>query len=209
MGCPEKQAKLIEWVLKELPAGEAEDLERHVRECADCARSVADYERVQQALKDQLVQEQIPAHLVFLREKPQVAWAGFFPSLWRTAALSAAAAVLFLLVFLGGYARWAGRAASPIAAKGSLTQAEVEAIAAQVVQRQWAEERRELVAMNEKVRGEIGREQAQAFARMTGQLQLLQRAQSLVWKQTEDQKVLFQLIARNTLGQEAARPGKP
>lgn len=209
MACLDR-TKLMDWVLEELSPGEAEDLERHVHQCAACAQSLASLKDVRQALLKQLVDREMPSHLVFLPEKSKAINPGFLTSLWRTAALAGVAAVVFLGIVLGGYARWGHPPwAVPGAERASMARAEIETIVRDTVRFQLAQQRQELATANERLAADLRKEQERALAPVAAQLQYLQSAQSVVWKQTQAQNVLVELIARNSVGREAAQPGRP
>lgn len=210
MSCPDKQAKLMDWVLGELSPAEVGEIQLHVEQCAGCAHSLAGLRDVHQALMKQLTDREMPAHLVFLPEKPRELHTGFLASLWRTAALAAVAAGVFLVVVLGGYARW-GRQPSflPLTEKASFTRTEVEALVAHAVRLQMAQQKHEFEAVNEKLAADMRQEQGRGFSSLATQLQYLQSAQSVVWKQTQEQTALVELIARNSMGAETAQPSRP
>ena len=92
MGCREWETELNDWALDELSPMKARQLEQHIGQCEECARSAQRLRGVRQALMSNLTDHEMPAHLVLVGEKPQSLFAGFWPALFRTAALSAAAA---------------------------------------------------------------------------------------------------------------------
>jgi len=209
MNCPGQQ-KLIDWVLEELSPGEGEELQKHVAHCSDCAQSLAALQEVRQALMKQLADREMPAHLVFVPEEPKAFSRGFLTSLWRTAALAGVAAVVFLAIVLGGYARW-GHPPSPLPGveRASMTRPEIESFVREAVRFQLAQQRQELDTANERLAADLRTEQGRALAPVAAQLQYLQSAQSVVWKQAQEQSALVELLARNSLGRETAQPARP
>ncbi len=210
MGCPDKKAKLMDWVLGELPPGEEEDLQRHVQQCTDCAQELTGLEQVRDALRAQLTEREMPAHLVFLPEKARELGPGFLASLWRTAALAAVAAVVFLAIAVGGFARWGRQPFTTLPReKAALTRAEVEDMVNQRVRLQWAQQKSELETTQEELTTDLRKEQAHILAPLAKQLQYLQSAQSVVWQETQKQNALVELLARNSLGQGASPSRRP
>jgi hypothetical protein len=209
MACPDKE-KLMDWVLDELSAGEGEELQRHVARCSDCAQSLVGLQDIRQTLVKQLVDREMPAHLVFVPEKPRAFNPGFMTSLWRTAALAGVAGVVFLAIVLGGYRRW-GHPPSPVPGvdRASMTRAEIETLVRQAVRFQLTQQRQGLETANERLAADLRKEQERALAPVAAQLQYLQSAQSVVWKQAQEQNALVELIARNSLGREAVQPSRP
>lgn len=206
MGCPEQQAKLREWVLEELSPSEVRELELHVEQCADCARSLDRLRGVRHALRQHLSDREMPAHLVFLEEKKRLP-TGFLATLWRTAALAALTAVVFLGILLGGYANWGKRpfvVGVPVE-KSTLTRAEVEAMIGQAVEKSFAQQKRELEVAKQELQANWRQEQIRHLAALARQLQYLESAQAAVWKETQQQNALVELIARNSLRNEATR----
>jgi len=210
MGCPDRKAKLIDWILGELPPGEEEELRRHVDKCADCAQELSGFQGVRDVLKVQLQDREMPAHLVFLPEKARELRPGFLAQLWRTAALAAVAAGVFLAVVLTGFARWGRQPLTALPTQtAALTRAEVAAIVNQELGLQWAQQKRELETSREKLAADLRREQAHVLVPITEQLQYLQSAQSVVWKETQKENAYVELIARSSLGQEASPARRP
>lgn len=207
MGCPEREAKLLEWILDELAPAEVRDLEQHVKQCSGCAQSLERLRGARGALMSSLTDREMPAHLVFIPEQPKPQFAGFLTSLWRTAALAATAAVIFLGILAGGAAHWRNRLAPvPSAAvisssASALSPAEVRALAAQEVERQMAVERAGLDASNEKLAASLRQEQAANLDRLAHQLDFVQTVQNSVYKETQQQREqqgeIVELIARN------------
>ncbi|HEV2495158.1 MAG TPA: zf-HC2 domain-containing protein [Terriglobia bacterium] len=218
MGCPEREARLLEWILDELAPAEVRELEQHVKQCADCSRSVERLRSVHGALMNTLTEREMPAHLVFIPDQPKQQFAGFLTSLWRTAALAATAAAIFLGIFVGGASHWRNRLGpAPIATAGSssasaLSPADVKALAAQEVERQMAFERAGLEASNDKLAASLREEQAKNLDRLARGLEFVQKVQNNVWeetrKQSEQQGEIVELIARNSLESKVPASGK-
>ncbi|HLW80106.1 MAG TPA: zf-HC2 domain-containing protein [Terriglobia bacterium] len=211
MGCPDRKARLMDWVLDELAPAEARELEQHVEHCADCSRSVDRLRAIRGALAKNLVDVDMPAHLVFVPEERRSVFAGFLRSLGRTAALAAAAAVVFVGIWVAGASRWNGRlvATGSPGSRGpaALSRDEVKALAAQEVERQMALERQDREAASEKLATSLRDEQARNLDLMSRQVSYVQSVQNTVWKETQQQGAVVELIARNTLGPTAAAPG--
>ncbi len=210
MGCRERETKLTDWIMGELSPAEARELEQHVEQCAECARSLGRLRQVRQALMKNLTDREMPAHLVFLGERPKNLLTGFLTSLWRTTALAAVAAVVFLGVFWGGFAHWRDRLLiSAPAEKATLTRTEIKALTAQAVEEQLALQRKELETANEELAASLRQEQMRNLARLAQQLQYLESAQSTVWKEAQQQNELVELIARNSLEPKTPPLSKP
>jgi len=210
MGCKEREPKLTDWVLNELPPAEAQELERHVEQCAECAGSVRRLREVHGRLTQGLTDLAMPARLLFLPDTPRGLWAPYWSSLWRAAAVGAVAGVVFLVVSWAGLTYRGARLAPPArSAEVVLTRAEVKVLAAQVVSEQLAVQRREDEAAHEKLANSLREETMGALARSAQQVAYLQSVQSAVWERTEQQNALVQLIARNSLERGTPQAGKP
>lgn len=217
MECPERKAKLLEWILDELAPAEVRELEQHITQCSGCAQSVERLRSVHGALLNSLTDREMPAHLVFIPDQPKRQFVGFLTSLWRTAALAATAAVIFLGIFVGGAAHWRNRLApAPSATVGAsasgLSSADVKALAAQEVERQMALEHASVEASNEKLAASLRAEQAQSLDRLARGLDFVQKVQNNVWeetrKQSEQQGEIVELIARNSPESKVPASGK-
>lgn len=218
MGCPEREAKLLEWILDELAPAEVRGLEQHVKQCSGCAQSLERLRTLRGALMSSLTDREMPAHLVFIPEQPEQPVAGFLTSLWRTAALAAAAAVIFLGIFVGGASHWRNRLEpTPSTTVGSasasaLSPADVKALAAQEVERQMAVERAGLEASNEKLAASLREEEAQNLHRLARQLDFVEKVQNSVYKETQQQREqqgeIVELIARNYPESKVPASGK-
>lgn len=210
MGCPEREAKLTDWVMEELSPPEARELEQHVAHCAECRRSLDRLRRVRQALNSNLTDREMSAHLVFVGEGRRRLSAGFLASLWRTAALAAVAAAVFLAVFWGGSFHLRQRlVVTPAVQKTALSQSEIRAFVAQAMEEASARQRKEIEAAGEKVALSLRQEQMADLARLAQRLRYLESAQSAVWKQTQQQGQLVDLMARNSFGPRTPPTDKP
>lgn len=210
MGCPDRKAKLIDWVLGELPSGEEEELRRHVAECADCAQELSGFQGARDVLRSQLRDREMPAHLVFLPEKAREARPRFLAQLGRSAALAAVAAGVFLAIVLTGTARWGRQPLSTLAPQpATLARPEIEAMIKQEVRLQWAQQKHEFETSSEQLAAGLRQEQAHVLAPFAQQLQYLQSVQREVYKETQTQNAYVELIARTSLGQGASSTGKP
>ncbi len=208
MGNCQREVELTDWVLGELPAEKARELERHVSECAECARAAERLRKLQHALTSNLTDREMPARLVFVGESARAPFANFWASLARTAALSAAAAAIFLAVVGFGSVPLRSRlfpAASP--REAAVTRAEVQNLLHQAVAEQVAAERKQTEAADAQLAASLRQEQSATLSRMARQLDYVQSAQSIVWKEMQQQNEYVSLIARNYL--EPASLSKP
>ena len=111
MVCREWGTELTDWALDELSPAKARELEQHLEHCQECAQAAQRLLGVRQALKSSLIDRDMPAHVVVFGDKAQSRFAGFWAALPRTAALSAAGAVIFLAIVSVGL-RFGGAAAA-------------------------------------------------------------------------------------------------
>lgn len=210
MGCAEREAKLTEWILNELPPEEAQELERHLQQCADCSDSLEGLRNVHQALTKSLTGRPAPAHLAFLPEVPKNTLPAFLNSLWRAAAAGAVAAVVFLAVSgIGFFYRARYLPVKRSVETATLTAADVKVLAEQAVVQGLARQRKEVEAANANLAAGLRQEQMRDLARVARQLSYLETTQSAVWKQAQQQGALVQSIARNSLKLERPQPGNP
>ncbi len=210
MGCAEREPKLTEWILNELPPAEAQELERHVQQCADCGRSLERLRMVHQALTKGLAGHPAPAHLVFLPEAPKNTLAAFLSSFWRAAAAGAVAAVVFLALSWSGFSyRPRHLPINQSIETAALTPADVKGLAEQVVAQRLASQWKEVEGANANLAASLRQEQMSDLARVARQLRYLETTQSAVWKETQQQGALVQLIARNSLKREGPQRGNP
>jgi anti-sigma factor RsiW len=196
MGCREWGIELTDWALDELSPMKARQLEQHMGQCEECARSAQRLRRVRQALMSGLTDREMPAHLVLLGEKPQKGFAGFWTALLRTAALSAAAAAIFLVAVSVGF-RQGGSWLLPTTARvePTLTRTELQAFIAQAVAEQVSFQSKETQAATRDLAASLRAEQMRNLARIAEQLQYLELAQNTVWKETQRQNEVISLVA--------------
>ena len=113
MRCREWGNELTDWALDELSPARVLELEQHLDHCQECAQAAQRLLGVRQALKSSLIDRDMPAHVVVFGDKAQSRFAGFWAALPRTAALSAAGAVIFLAIVSVGI-RFGGRGCFPL-----------------------------------------------------------------------------------------------
>jgi len=210
MGCREWGTELMDWALDELSPLKARELEQHIERCAECGRSAHRLRELRQALMSSLTDREMPAHLVLVGEKPQSLVAGFWTALFRTAALSAAAAAIFLVVASVGL-RYGGSRLLPTTARvePTLTRTELRAFVAQAVAEQASLQREEAQAATEELAASLREEQMRNLARIQPQLQYLELAQNTVWKETQRQNEVISLVAHNQLQPPASSSAEP
>jgi hypothetical protein len=128
----------------------------------------------------------------------------------RTAALSAAAAVIFLAVASAGF-RYGGNWLLPAAARVErrLTQTELQALVAQVVAEQASLQRKEIEAASLDLAASLRAEEMRNMASLQQQLQYLELAQNTVWKETQRQNAVIRLVARNQMQPLASSSAQP
>jgi anti-sigma factor RsiW len=196
MGCHEWGSELTDWALDELSPVKARQLEQHMEQCEECARSAQRLLGVRQALKSSLTDREMPAHLLLVAEKPQNLFAGFWTALLRTAALSSAAAAIFLVVVSVGFRH--GRSwVLPTTARGetALTQPELRAFVARAVAEQVSLQRQETQAATLELAASLRQEEMRNLARIAQQLQYLESAQNTMWKETQRQNEVISVVA--------------
>jgi anti-sigma factor RsiW len=196
MGCREWGTELTDWALDELPPMKAQQLEQHIGQCEECARSAQRLRGVRQALMSSLTDREMPAHFVLVGEKPQSLFAGFWTALLRTAALSAAAAVIFVVAVSVGF-RHGPSWLLPTSARvePTLTRTEFQALVAQAVAEQVSLRNKETQAATRYLVASLRQEQMENLARIAQQLQYLELAQNTVWKETQRQNKVISLVA--------------
>ena len=200
MACREWGTDLTDWVLDELSPLKAQQLEQHFDQCTECAQAADRLRGLRRALVSGLTDRQMPAHLVLMGDKPRSIFAGWRAALLRTAALSAAAAAIFLSVVTVGF-RYGGNHLFPTATRvePSLTPAQLQAYVTQAVARQASLQREEIGATTKEIATSLRQEQMADLARITQQLQYLELAQNAVWKETQRQNEVINLVAQNRL----------
>ena len=196
MGCREWGTELTDWALDELSPLKARQLEQHIGQCEECARSAQRLLGVRKALMTSLADREMPAHLVLVGEKRQSLLAGFWTALLRMAALSSAAAAIFLVVVSVGF-RHGGSWLLPTAARvePALTRTELQAFVAQAVAEQVSLQSKETQAATKDLVASLRQEQMRNFVRIAQQLQYLELAQNTVWKETQRQNEVISLVA--------------
>jgi hypothetical protein len=202
MGCREWGTDLTDWALDELSPQKARQLEQHIEQCAECARSAQGLRGLRQALMSGLTDREMPAHLVLV-EKSQKVFAGFWTSLLRTAALSATAAAIFLVVASVGF-RYGGSRLLP-----STARAELQAYVAHMVADQASLQRKETQAATQDLAATLRQEQTGNLARIVQELQYLELAQNTVWKETRQQNAVMTLLAHNYSQPPASSSAEP
>jgi len=196
MGCRERGPELTDWALDELSPTRVRELEQHIGQCEECARSAQRLLGVRQALQSCLTDREMPAHLVLVSEKRQNPFAGFWTALLRTAALSAAAAAIFLTVASVGL-HYGGSRLLPTVARvePTLTRTELQAVVAQVVAEQVSSQGKQTQAADRNPAASLRAEQMGDLARVAQQLQYLESAYNTIWKETQRQNEVISLVA--------------
>jgi len=210
MGCRAWESELTDWALDELSPEKARELEQHMGQCEECARSAQGLLKVRQGLMSSLTDREMPAHLVFLGEKRQKVFASFWTALMRTAALSGAAAAIFLAVVSVGFRHGPGWLLPASARVGpTMTRAELQAFVAQAVAEQASSQRKETQAATEEMAASLRQEQMRDLARIGQQLQYLEITQNTMWKETQQQNAVISLVAHNRLESPTNSPTGP
>ena len=198
MACREWGSELTDWALDELPPAKVREVEQHIGQCEECARSAQRLLGVRQALKTSLIDREMPAHLVFVDEKPQGRLAGFWATLLRTAALSAAAAAIFLSVVAAGFRHgpsWLLPSTARV--EPARTRMELQTLVAQAVAAQASLQGKETQAAVRDLVAGLREEETENWARIARQLQYLESAQDTEWKETQQQNEIIRLVARS------------
>jgi hypothetical protein len=209
MGC-EWGTELTDWALDELSPIKARQLEQHIERCEECARTAQSLLGVRQALRSSLTDRAMPAHLVLAGEKPQQIFAGFWPALLRTAALSAVAAAIFLGVVCVGFRQWGSRVLPTTAGvEPALTRTALQGLVAQAVAEQASWQWKETQAATEEMAASLRQEEMRNLAHIAQQLQYLELAQNTVWRETQQQDEVISLVARNRLQPASSVPASP
>jgi hypothetical protein len=200
MACKELGSDLTDWALDELSPAKAQQLEQHLQQCAECGQAADRLRGIRQALMTNLTDRQMPAHLVLMGEPPKSVFAGWWDALLRTAALSATAAAIFLAVVSVGF-RYGGNRLFPNTARvePTLTRTELQAFVAQALAQEASLEREQIGATTKEVATSLRQEQMVDLARIAQQLQYLELAQNAVWKETQRQNEVINLVAQNRL----------
>ncbi len=209
MSCQECQAKFKEWVLDELSASEASRVQAHVEGCESCAHELAQLRSLQGALRGYLSERAMPARLVFIGEASRARAMSFWGSLARTAALAAAAALVFAVI-LSGTAGWWNRPlpVHQVQAQPGPSRAEVEAMIARAVEQGAARQSQEMRESNQRLAAFLQERQGRAFTQVLNQLEYLETTQKTVWEENQQQNAWLQKIARNSLQDRREPPAE-
>ncbi|MGD0125043.1 MAG: zf-HC2 domain-containing protein [Terriglobia bacterium] len=196
MGCREWGSVLTDWALDELSPARARELEQHLEQCQECAHAAQRLSSVRQALKSSLIDRDMPAHVAVFGARVESPFAGFWAALFRTAALSAAAAVIFLAVVSVGF-RFGGARLLPVTAwaKPALTQAELHDFVAKAVAEQVSFESKELQAATRDQVASLRQEQTENLKRFGQQLQSFELSLNTEYKETQQQSALLSVVA--------------
>jgi len=198
MACREWGSELTDWALDELPPAKVLEIEQHIGQCQECAHSAQRLLGVRQALKSSLIDREMPAHLVLVGEQPQGRLAGFWAALLRTAALSAAAAAIFLSVVAAGFRHgpsWLLPSTARV--EPARTRMELQTLVAQAVAAQASLQGKETQAAVRDLVAGLREEETENWARIARQLQYLESAQDTEWKETQQQNEIIRLVARS------------
>ena len=196
MGCREWGTELTDWALDELPSAKVQELEHHIVKCEECARTAQRLRVVRQALQSSLTDREMPAHMVLVGDKPQSHFANFWTALVRTAALSGAAAAVFLAVASIGLRHGQGwLLPSTAQVEPALTQAELQALVAQKVAEQVSTQSKEAQAATKDLVASLRAEDRANLVRFAKQLNYLELAQKTVWEETQRQNEVISLVA--------------
>jgi len=187
---------LTDWALDELSPARARELERHLEQCQECAHAAQRLLSVRQALKSSLIDLDMPARVVVFGDKVVSRFAGFWAALLRTAALSTAAAVIFLAVVSAGF-RFGGTRLVPVTAgaQPALTQAELHDFVAKAVAEQVSLQGKELQAATRDQVASLRQEQMENLKRFGQQLQSFELSLNTEYKETQQQSALLSVVA--------------
>jgi anti-sigma factor RsiW len=196
MACHEWATALTDWALDELSPMKAREVEHHIAQCEECARSAKRLLGARQALKSSLIDREMPAHLVLVGEKPQSLFTGFWAAFLRTAALSAAAAAIFLVAVSVGF-RHGPSWLLPTTARvePALTRTDLQALVAQAVAEQVSLQSKETQAATRDQLASLRQEQMENWARIAQQLQYMEFALNSEYKETQRQNEVISLVA--------------
>jgi hypothetical protein len=196
MGCREWGTELTDWALDELSPAKARELEQHLKHCQDCAQTAQRLLGARQALKSSLIDCDMPAHVVVFGDKAQSRFAGFWAALPRTAALSAAGAVIFLAIVSVGI-RFGGPRLLPVAAwaRPALTQAELKEFVAKAVAEQVSLQSKEMQAATRDEVASLRQEQTENQKRFAQQMQYFELSLNTEYKATQQQGAVISMVA--------------
>ena len=199
MRCREWGDELTDWALDELSPARVLELERHLEHCQECALAAQRLLGVRQALKSSLIDHDMPAHVVVFGDKAQSRFAGFWAALPRTAALSAAGAVIFLAIVSVGI-RFGGPRLLPVAAWGrpALTQSELKEFVAGAVAEQVSLQSKEVQAASRDELESLRQEQTENLKRLSRRMQYFELSLNTEYKATQQQSALLSMVAQET-----------
>ena len=196
MSCREWGPELTDWALDELTPARAREVEQHLEQCQECARSAQRLLNAREALKSGLIDRDMPAHVVVFGDQAESRWAGFWAALVRTAGLSAAAAVVFLAVVSAGFRLGGARLLPPASlAKPALTQAELHDFVAKAVAEQVSLQGKELQAATRDQVASLRQEQMENLKRFAQQMQYFELSLNTQYKETQQQSALLSVVA--------------
>ncbi len=197
MVCREWGTELTDWALDELSPAKARELEQHLEHCQECAQAAQRLLGVRQALKSSLIDRDMPAHVVVFGDKAQSRLAGFWAALPRTAALSAAGAVIFLAIVSVGL-RLGEPRLLPVAAwpRPALTQAELKEFVARAVAEQVSLQSKEMQAATRDELASLRQEQTENLKRFAQQMESFELSLNTEYKATQQQSALISMVAQ-------------
>ena len=200
MRCREWANELTDWALDELSPARVLELEHHLEHCQECAQAAQRLFGVRQALKSSLIDRDMPAHVVVFGDKAQSRFAGFWAALPRTAALSAAGAVIFLAIVAFG-SRFGGPRLLPVAAwtRPALTQSELKEFVARAVAEQVSLQSNEMQAATRNEVASLRQEQTENLKRLAQQMQYFELSLNTEYKATQQQSALISMVAQEKL----------
>jgi anti-sigma factor RsiW len=196
MGCREWGTELTDWALGELSPAKAQELEWHLGQCVECARSAQRLRAVRQALRSSLTDREMPAHLVFVGEKPLSLLAGFWTALLRTAALSAAAAAIFLVAVSVGFRQgrsWVLPATARV--EPALSRTEMQDLIVRAAAAQASLQSKETQAAARDQLASLRQEEMANWVRIAQHLQFMELALNTEWKETQKQNEAIRVVA--------------
>jgi len=197
MQCREWGNELTDWALDELSPARVLELEKHLEHCQECAQAAQRLLGVRQALKSSLIDRDLPAHVVVFGDKAQNRFEDFWAALLRTAALSAAGAVIFLAIVSVGI-RFGGSRLLPVAAwaRPTLTQAELKEFVARAVSEQVSLQSKEMQAATRNEVARLRQEQTESLKRFAQQMQYFELSLNTEYKETQQQSALISMVAQ-------------
>lgn len=213
MNCEEVRRRMIDRTLEELPAEEIHSLEEHIRSCAACAQVWEEVTATHALLARNMVQADPPRHFRIVPADVQVT-TNWWERLWVPVLRLGLSAGLALFLLAGSLALFGasltrqngelrvafGRESTPTQTAG-VPSAQIE----QAVQASVGEAERRLAQKQKEELARLGARLELASAhqvrRLGQRLELLQTAQNQIWKETQHNNYLVQLVARGTTAQ--------